>query len=91
METYNFFLNIIIYFDRISRRKNSAADGPIAQLAEHGTENAGVGGPIPPWATIQSKQSLIQIVLRIFFVSRLLCHDTINDTTNDTIKIVKTK
>ena len=26
--------------------------GPIAQLAEHGTENAGVGGSIPPWATI---------------------------------------
>ena len=26
--------------------------GPIAQLAEHSTENAGVGGPTPPWATI---------------------------------------
>ena len=26
--------------------------GPIAQLAEHSTENAGVGGPTPPWVTI---------------------------------------
>jgi hypothetical protein len=25
--------------------------GPIAQLVEHSTENAGVGGSTPPWAT----------------------------------------
>ncbi len=30
--------------------------GPIAQLVEHGTENAGVGGSTPPWATNLKKK-----------------------------------
>jgi hypothetical protein len=47
-----FYLNYVLGFVKISKLlKMCSYDGPIAQLAEHGTENAGVGGPIPPWAT----------------------------------------
>ena len=42
--------------------------GPVAQLVEHGTENAGVGGSTPPWATNSEKKRL----RALFFVVGLV-------------------
>ncbi len=52
-------MNNAFVFGRISKLRKKTIDGPIAQLAEHGTENAGVGGPIPPWAT--TLKSMVQL------------------------------
>ena len=38
--------------------------GPVAQLVEHGTENAGVGGSTPPWATNSKKKRFGAFFLR---------------------------
>lgn len=44
-------LNNQFFFDTITKRIKRKRDGPIAQLAEHSTENAGVRSSTLRWAT----------------------------------------
>ena len=50
---FNPSVSVPCYHHRIGP---DASLGPIAQLVEHGTENAGVGGSTPPWATNLKKK-----------------------------------
>lgn len=65
-------MNNVFEFGRISKLRKKTIDGPIAQLAEHGTENAGVGGPIPPWATILEINGSVEFPQLDHFSFRIL-------------------